>query len=211
MICVTIGDVDLVPTLEEYDRFISLSTPLSTIFIPPMRPRYHKRLTDLLGLKRPIMEALTWYGSWIVRSMSFDFLYDRFHSLECFVGYRDDFMDLEERWTSYRRQAFLVAFFGAVLFPSSSGVVSFSVLPLVSALPHSIYFIPALLSETIRSLSLCQETRRGRLGCYVYMLQLWFCNHLSVIARDQPVGFMSRNRVWVTVALDLPFSRDTEG
>ena len=36
--CVTIGDVDLVPTLEKYDRFISLSTPLSTIFVPPMRP-----------------------------------------------------------------------------------------------------------------------------------------------------------------------------
>ena len=27
--CVTIGNVDLVPTLEEYDRFLSLSTPLS--------------------------------------------------------------------------------------------------------------------------------------------------------------------------------------
>ena len=37
--CVTIGDVDLVPTLEEYDHFISLSTPLSTIFVPPMWPR----------------------------------------------------------------------------------------------------------------------------------------------------------------------------
>ena len=57
--CVTIGDVDLVPTLEEYDRFLSLSTPLSTIFFPPVRPRYRQRLIDLLGLKRPVMEALT--------------------------------------------------------------------------------------------------------------------------------------------------------
>ena len=56
---VTIGDVDLVPTLEEYDRFLSLSTHLSTIFVPPMQSRYHKRLTDLLGFKRPIVEALT--------------------------------------------------------------------------------------------------------------------------------------------------------
>ena len=101
--CVTIGDVDLVPSLEEYDRFRSLSTPLSTIFVPPMRPRYHKRLTDLLGFKRPIVEALTWYGSGIRGSMSFDFLYDQFFLLECLVGYRDDFVDSEERWTSYRR------------------------------------------------------------------------------------------------------------
>ena len=104
-----------------------------------------------------------------------------------------------------------MAFFGAVLFPSSSGVISFVIHPLVSALPHSISFIPALLSKMIRSLSLCWETGRGWLGCCVHMLQLWFCNHLSVIGRDQPVGFVSRNQVWDTIALNLPFSGDIEG
>ena len=77
-----------------------------------------------------------------------------------------------------------MAFFGAVLFPSSLEAVNFAILRLVSALPHGTSFIPALLFETIRSLSLCQETSRGRLGCCVQMLQLWFCSHLSVIARD---------------------------
>ena len=158
------------PTLEEYDRFLSLSTHLSTIFVPPMQSRYHKRLTDLLGFKRPVVEALTWHGSEIGRSMSFDFLYDRFHSLECLVSYRDDFVDLEERWTSYRRQAFLMVFFGAVLFPSSSGAVSFAILPLMSAQPHGTSFIPTLLSEAIRSLSLCREIGRGRLGYCVHLL-----------------------------------------
>ena len=143
--------------------------------------------------------------------MSFDFLHDPFHSSECPIAYQDDFMDLEERWTSYRRQDFLVAFFGAVLFPSPSGIVSFVVLPLMGALPHGTSFIPALLSETNRSLSLCREASRSRLGCYVHMLQLWFCSHLSVIAIDQPMGFMSRNRVQASVALDLPFLGDTDG
>ena len=91
-----------------------------------------------------------------------------------------------------------MAFFGAVLFPSSLGVVSFVVLPLVSTLPHGISFIPALLSKMIKSLSFCRETSKGRIGCRVHMLQLWFCSHLSVIARDQPMGFMSRNRVQAT-------------
>ena len=185
----------MVPTLEEYDRFLSLSTPLSTIFVPLVRPLYHKRLTDLLGLKRPIIEALTWYGSGIGVSVSFDFMYDRFHPLECPIGYQDDFVDLEGRWTSYRRQAFLVAFFGAVLLPSSSRTVNFIVLPLVSAQPHGTSFIPALLSETIRSSSLCRKTDRGRLGYSAHLLQLWFCNHLSVIARDQLEGFASKSRV----------------
>jgi len=49
------------------------------------------------------VEVLTCYGSGIGGSMSFDFLYDRFHSLECPIGYRDDFVDLKEQWTSYWR------------------------------------------------------------------------------------------------------------
>ena len=42
------------------------------------------------------MEALTWHGSRGGGSMSFKFLHDRFHLSECLVGYRDDFVDLEE-------------------------------------------------------------------------------------------------------------------
>ena len=87
--------------------------------------------------------------------MSFDFLYDWFHSLECPVGYRDDFVDLEKWWTSYRHLAFLVAFSSVMLFPPSLGVVSLVILPLVSALTYGISFISTLLSKTIRFLSLC--------------------------------------------------------
>ena len=103
-----------------------------------------------------------------------------------------------------------MAFFGMALFPSPLGAISFVVLPLVSVLLHGTSFITALLSETIRSLSLCREASRGRLGCCVHMLQLWFCSHLNVIARDQPIGFISRNRNLATVVLALPFSGDTE-
>ena len=176
--------MDLVPILEEYDHFLSLSTPLSTVFIPLVRTRYRKRLANLMGFKRPVVEVLTWHGSKVEGSMSFEFLHDWFHLLECLVGYHDDFMDLEEQWSSYRHKAFLVAFFGTVLFPSPSGAISFSIRPLESVLPHGFSFIPALLSETIRSLSLYREIGRGRLGCCVHMLQLWFYSHLSVIVRD---------------------------
>ena len=30
--CITVGDMDLVPTLEEYDRFLSLPTPVSRVY-----------------------------------------------------------------------------------------------------------------------------------------------------------------------------------
>ena len=145
----------MVPTLEEYGCFLSPFMPLSTIFAPPVRPRYHKRLTNLLGFKKLVVEALTWYGSEIGGRMSFDFLYDRFHSLDYPVGYQDDFVDLEERWTSYQCQAFLVEFFGVVLFPSSSEAVSFVILPIVSARPHGFFFFFQLLLYFLRPLGHC--------------------------------------------------------
>ena len=51
------------PTLEKYDLFLSLSTLVSTIFVPPMWIHYRKRLADLMGFKRPVVEVLTWHGS----------------------------------------------------------------------------------------------------------------------------------------------------
>ena len=56
---VTIGDVDLVHNLEEYDHFLSLSTLVSSVFIPLVRTHYCKRLANLMGFKRLVVEALT--------------------------------------------------------------------------------------------------------------------------------------------------------
>ena len=92
----------MVPTLEEYDCFLSISTPLSNVFVPPVRTRYHQKLADLMGFKRLVVEALTWHGSEVGGSMSLEFLHDRFHLSDCPIGYCDNFMDLEERWASYQ-------------------------------------------------------------------------------------------------------------
>ena len=131
-------------------------------------------------------------------SISWDFLFFRFGKAECLATYRGDFMDLEEHWIFYRCQAFIMAFFGSMLVLSQSGSINFSVLPLVSTLPHSTSFIPYLFSETIRSLSLCCETSSSRLGCCVHLLQLWFCSHLSVVSIAQPTRFLRKNRVKIT-------------
>ena len=147
--CITIKDVDVVPTLEEYDRFLSLPTLVSQVYQPPTRPHFCKRLVELLGLKTPVVDVLTQYGSDLGGSIPWDFLICQFGEVKCPATYRRDFMDLEEHWTFYRRLAFMVAFFGSVLFHSQSVSISFVVLPLVSTLPHSISFIPSPFSETI--------------------------------------------------------------
>ena len=102
-----------------------------------------------------------------------------------------------------------MAFFGSVLFPSKLGFISFVVLPVMITLPYSISFIPSLLSEKIRSLSLCYEIGSRRLGYCVHLLQLWFYSHLGVISMAQPMGFLRKNRVKILVALDLAFTGDT--
>lgn len=81
----------------------------------------------------------------------------------------------------------------------------------MSTLPHRNSFISFLLFETNRSLSLCRETGSGRLGYCVHLLQLWFYSHLSVISRAQPIRFLRKNRVKITVVPDLSFTWDTTG
>ena len=41
------------------------------------------------------------------------------------------------------------------------------------------------------------------------MLQLWFYSHMSLFSRVEPVGFLRKNRVKITIAIDLPFMCDT--
>lgn len=151
----------------------------------------------------PMVDILTQYGSGLGGSLSLDFLTFQFSLAECLVAYRRDFQDLRECWTFYRFQAFVIAFFSFILFPSQLGSISFTILPLVSTLPYSTSFISSLISETIQSFSLCQEVGSGRHCCYVHMLQLWFSSHISAISRARPVGFLRKSRIKITVAIDL--------
>ena len=170
--CITIGSMHLVPTLEEYDRFLFLPTLVSRVYRPLTQSRFHQRLAKLLGLKTHIMDVLTRCGSSLGGSIPFNFFLRRLGKTKCPTAYHGDLVDLKEHWTFYRHQDFMVAFFDSVLFPSQSSSISFRVLPLVSTQPHTTSFIPFLLFKTIRSLSLCHEIGNGRLGCYVHLLQL---------------------------------------
>ena len=94
----------------------------------------------------PVVDVLICYGSRLGGSIPIGFLICRFGLVECPTTYRED---LEEHWTFYRCQAFMMAFFDLVLFPSQPGSINFAVLPLVSILPYNTSFIPSLLSKTI--------------------------------------------------------------
>lgn len=116
--CVTIRDVDLVPTIEEYDCSLFFTTPLVWVYWLTNRPCYPNRLVDLLGLKTLIVSTLTQHGSSLGGSLPFNFLTCRFNLAECPTTYPEDFVDLGECWTSCWCQAFMIAFFVLIFFPS---------------------------------------------------------------------------------------------
>ena len=94
--CVTIEDMDLVPNLEEYNRILSLSTLVDYVYLPLVRPRYRKRLVELLGLKTVVVDILTQYGSGLWDSIPLDFLIFRFKLVECPISCKGGFVDLRE-------------------------------------------------------------------------------------------------------------------
>ena len=94
--------MDFVPTLEEYDHFLSVPTPVSWVYQSLTQSHFRKWLAKLLGQKTHIVDVLTQYGSSLGGSIPFDFLLCRFGKPECPTAYRGDFLDLEERWTFYR-------------------------------------------------------------------------------------------------------------
>ena len=149
---------------------------------------------ELLGLKTPVVDVDSIWER-LGGSIPQDFRFCWFGDVEWPDAYRGDIVDLKGHQTFYRCQAFMVAFFDLVLFPSQVGSISFAVLALVSTLPHSTSFIPPLLFEMIQSLSLCHGTGSGRHCCCVHLQKLWLYSHLSVISRVQPTRFLRKKQI----------------
>ena len=82
--------------------FSSLPTPVNWVYRSPTQSHFRKRLAKLLGLKTPIVDVLTRYGSSLGGNIPFDFLLCRFGKPKCLATYRGDFVDFEEHWTFYR-------------------------------------------------------------------------------------------------------------
>uniref|UniRef100_A0A2N9HWZ5 DUF7745 domain-containing protein n=1 Tax=Fagus sylvatica TaxID=28930 RepID=A0A2N9HWZ5_FAGSY len=121
--CFSIGEVDLIPTMEEYAEASSARQPLQrdpgyTHSGPSVQPM----LGEILGLAR-------------------------------------DFIAGKKEWKKFRINAFKIAFAGIFLFPTSAGRIDLGVIPIVFSEGRSI--IPAILCETVRSLSYCRRQGEG--------------------------------------------------
>jgi hypothetical protein len=204
--------VDLVPTLEEYAGLLQLDSPFSeTPVIPIQGPRSNRGLEKYLGLTSAVLrpEIIRPEETWRKANISLDLLTRYFSRSDFPVELARDFIAGKKGWKKFRINAFKIAFAGIFLFPTSAGRIDLGVIPVIFSEGRSI--IPAILCETVRSLSYCRGQGEGVPMFYSQLLQLWFCSHLQYFYRLQTPYHFERYTVKQTVKITLPFignSRD---
>ena len=205
--CFSIGEVDLIPTLEEYAGLLQLDSPFSeTLVIPVQSPRSNRVLEKYLGLTSAVLrpEILRPEETWRKANISLDLLTKYFSRSDFPMELAGDFIAGKRGWKKFRINAFKIAFAGIFLFPTSAGRIDLGVIPLVFSEGRSI--IPAILCETVRSLSYCRRRGEGVPMFCVQLLQLWFCSHLQYFYRLQTPYHFERYTVRQTVNTALPFT-----
>ena len=168
--CFSVGEVDLVPTLEEYAGLLQLDSPFSeTPVIPVQSPRSNRVLEKYLGLTSAVLrlEITRPEETWRRANISLDLLTKYFSWSNFPLELAGDFIAGKRGWKKFRINAFKIAFAGIFLFLTSAGRIDLGVIPLVFSEGRSI--IPAILCETVRSLSYCR--RRGE-GVPMFCAQL---------------------------------------
>ncbi|KAL1170873.1 hypothetical protein V6Z11_A05G242300 [Gossypium hirsutum] len=131
--CFTFGEVDLVPTMEEYTTLLSSQT-------------FVKKLMSISGMSEP----------WVTIQIQ------QKGDSKCipWENLRDLILThLDER---KRVDIFSLSIYGLVIFPKALRHVDEAVIDLFDHLEKGITPVPAILAETFRSLSSCRKTGKGR-------------------------------------------------
>jgi hypothetical protein len=152
--CFSIGEVDLIPTLEEYVGLLQLDSPFSEMPVIPIQgPRSNRVLEKYLGLTSAVLrpEISRVDETWRKANISLDLLTKCFSWSDFPTELAGDFIAGEKGWKKFRINAFKIAFAGIFLFPTSVGWIDLGVIPLIFNEGRSI--IPAILCKIMRSLS----------------------------------------------------------
>uniref|UniRef100_A0A2N9ISA0 Aminotransferase-like plant mobile domain-containing protein n=1 Tax=Fagus sylvatica TaxID=28930 RepID=A0A2N9ISA0_FAGSY len=137
--CFSIGEVDLVPTLEEYAGLLQLGSPFSeTPVIPIQSPRSNRVLEKYLGLTSAVLhsEIIRPEETWRKANISLDLLAKYFSWSDFPVEFARDFIAGKKGWKKFRINAFKIAFAGIFLFPTSAGRIDLGVIPPIYHLQH---------------------------------------------------------------------------
>jgi hypothetical protein len=94
--------------------------------------------------------------------------------------------------------------------PSSTDRIDLGVVPLVDNLSGVLSIVPAIVSETMRSLSYCRIYGASMPMFYAQLFQLWFCSHLHYFYELQTSFYFERSTIRQSKGIDLPFDYSSE-
>ncbi|XP_012461461.1 uncharacterized protein LOC105781464 [Gossypium raimondii] len=161
--CFTFGNVDLVPTVEEYTAL--LHCPRLQVDKAYSRaayvPVFWKKLMSIMGMSE----------QWITTRIK--------QKGECKCIPWRNLRDLILAHPDGKKKVdvFALSIYGLVIFPRALGYVDKTVSDLFDLLGKGVTPVPAILAETFRSLNVCGRASEGRfIGC-VQLLIAWFHIH----------------------------------
>uniref|UniRef100_A0A2N9ENM9 DUF7745 domain-containing protein n=1 Tax=Fagus sylvatica TaxID=28930 RepID=A0A2N9ENM9_FAGSY len=198
--CFSIGEVDLIPTMEEYAKLLQLDSPFSeTPVIPIQGPRSNRCLEKYLGLTTAVLrpEIARPEATWRKANISLDLLTKYFSRSAFPARLARDFIAGKKEWKKFRINAFKIAFAGIFLFPTSAGRIDLGVIPI----------------ETGRGGSRCSARSSFSSGsavtCSIFIvLQTPYHFERHTVSQTVQIAlpFTGDSRAWALYLLDLPLS-----
>jgi hypothetical protein len=161
--CFSFGDIDMTPTLVEYERILDFPNNSHKIYLRRNFEATAAEVVKLLGLGKISQCRIADVGfKWKVIEARM-----KKNAEEGRLG--------DER---YRLVAFTI--FGLVLFPSKIGVINLEATSVFIEYEHDrINPFSAILVETMLSLNHCRMNGKGAMRCCVSMLYLWIISHIE--------------------------------
>ncbi|KAK5845142.1 hypothetical protein PVK06_001296 [Gossypium arboreum] len=161
--CFTFGEVDLVPTMEEYTTLLRCpKIQVRKIYARVFSGQtFIKKLMSISGMNKP----------WVTARIQ------QKGDSKCIFW--ENLLDLILTHPDERKRVdiFTLSIYGLVIFPTALRHVDEAVIDLFDRLEKGITPVPAILAETFRSLSSYRKTGEGRfIGC-AQLLMVWFYGH----------------------------------
>ncbi|MFQ6654592.1 hypothetical protein Gotur_025511 [Gossypium turneri] len=161
--CFTFGNVNLVPTIEEYMTLLRCSKIL-------VDKVYSKAINALTFLKR-LMNVIGMSEQWITARIK------QKGDSKCIPW--KNLKDLILAHSNVRKKVdvFALSIYGLVVFPKTLGHIDEAVIDLFDRLEKRVTPVLVILAETFRSLNACRRAGEGRfIGC-AQLLLAWFHSH----------------------------------
>ncbi|KAG8502350.1 hypothetical protein CXB51_000280 [Gossypium anomalum] len=158
--CFTFGEVDLVPTIEEYTALlrcpkVQVRKAYAKVF---NGQTFTKKLINISGMSEP----------WVTARIQ------QKGDSKCIPWENLRDLVLTHLDEQKRIDIFALSIYGLVIFPKALRHVDEAVTDLFNRLEKGITPVPAILVETFRSLSMCRKSGDGRfIGC-AQLLMAWF-------------------------------------